>query len=154
MKEYEEDQLSRSIWALGLGKIPSLPPPQAKDMKHDLHLLALPLNTFPYSNEKRPNSYLLPQLSELEWSQLQVFRYGEYIRARVVFYRASHKNGNSPNTRAKRSIGLVYMALDTSLYKNSFLAAHSKSELQTNNSLHKPRKMASLETSRSAVHSS
>ena len=26
MKEYEEDQLFRSIWALGLGKIPSLPP--------------------------------------------------------------------------------------------------------------------------------
>jgi len=26
MEEYEENQLCRSIWALGLGKIPSLPP--------------------------------------------------------------------------------------------------------------------------------
>ena len=41
MKEYEEDQLSRSIWALGLGNIPSLAPPKRtasqQDMIHDLH---------------------------------------------------------------------------------------------------------------------
>jgi len=58
MKEYEEDQLTLSIWALGLGKIPSLPPKRGvsrQDMKHDFHFLALPLNTFPYSNEKMPN---------------------------------------------------------------------------------------------------
>jgi len=58
MKEYEEDQLSRSIRALGLGKISSLllkRDASRQDMKHDLHFLALPLNTFPYSNEKRLN---------------------------------------------------------------------------------------------------
>jgi len=58
MKEYKKDQLTRSIWVLGLGKVPSPPPKRGvsrQDMKHDLHSLALPLNTFPYANEKRPN---------------------------------------------------------------------------------------------------
>ena len=43
MKEYEEDLEERVVSASG------------QDMKHDIHFLALPLNTFPYSNKKRPN---------------------------------------------------------------------------------------------------
>jgi len=45
MKECEEDLEERVV------------SPSWQDMKHDLHFLALPLTTFPYSNGKRPNSY-------------------------------------------------------------------------------------------------
>jgi len=56
------------------------PPPKRgtsrQDMKHDLHFLALPLNTFPYSNEEKPR--LFPMNSPaLDISILETFVSGQ-----------------------------------------------------------------------------
>ena len=85
---------------LDLEKFQASPPPKRsairQDMKHDLHFLALPLNTFPYSHEKRTNCWSCPSPSA----------YIEGKRSEIIYFVLAAQN-SSQDLNILRSLEFV-----------------------------------------------